>query len=140
MSPRLVLMSLACALLSAAPAYASGQSPPMPLPDQSFSDQAACIAHLEQLHTEDVARHEPQPTDLGNGETRQQLVHSDGIVLADGTARYIVRINREFRGPLPEFKIIRTNASYTENTWVCSDGLLTGIYVSGYYHEGQEPM
>ena len=132
----------AMAAFAAFPLAASVSLPPLPLPEEVFASQAACVARLESLHAQDLAaRHESAPVDSPEGATRRQILRSAGVERIDAeTSRYQAHIGRELRIPLPEIGQIRTIYSYEERDLTCAAGRLSGSLRQGQMNDGFAPL
>ncbi len=141
MKKPVVIVSMVTSLLMPAATLASGQLPPMPLPEQQFDNFKTCVAHLEAKVAEDRKQADPDPVMQTDGSNRQTLVYSDGVKREGrNKASYAVEVGYQVRVPVPEDKVIRTSYSYERTSLRCKGRVLTGEQVNGYALEGYAPL
>ncbi len=133
-------LTLVLAAALAAPAFASGSTPPLPLPEQRFESYAACLAHLKTVHEQDVKRIDTAPVTREDGSVLQHSLTTQGVVEAGGeAASYSAEYGTTVSVRDAAAGQIKHQYSWERAAYRCDGGALSGETSSGFSSPLFEP-
>lgn len=133
-------LTYAFAVLLAAPAFASGSTPPLPLPDEHLGSYADCLANLQNVHKLDVARIDTAPVTRPDGSILQHSLTTDGVIEAGPeAATYKAEYGTSVSWRDPASQQLAHQYSWDRVEYTCTGGTLTGVTSKGFSSPSFEP-
>ncbi len=133
-------LTLALAVLITAPAFASGSTPPLPLPEERFDSYAICLTNLQNVQTLDVKRIDTTPVTRADGSILQHSLTTDGVIEGGAeSATYKAEYGTTVSWRDAASQQMAHQYSWDRVAYTCAGGTLTGLNSKGYSSPSFEP-
>jgi len=139
-----LLRTISCLFIPAlavSAAMASGQTAPLPLPDETLESYAVCLANLNNVHKLDVARIDPTPVTREDGSVIRHMLITDGVIETGAeAASYKAEYGTTVTARDAAAGQLKHQYSYERVELNCAGPKLTGVSYQGYSQPLFEPL